>query len=285
MPTFPDGITYGEDDAIPEFKDLFELLIETPMYKKFRLTQDSENTLHFLRNERVKIDYYCPHCGRDRMFTNIGGLQSQRLSRQQIYAPGDITFLMSCAYDKKHVCRFVIYLAEGYIEKIGQKPSYADLKKSELKQYKNILKGSDYAEMNKAYGLISHDAAIGAFVYLRRVFERVISRTEERARREDQSINVSGQRMVEKIQTLKRWLPNVLYENRAVYSILSKGVHELEEEECSRYYPALNAALLLILEYESHLIEEAKRVEQVKVEIARVANLLERAEPKSEQVQ
>ncbi len=52
----------------------------------------------------------------------------------------------------------------------------------------------------------------------------------------------------EKIALLKNFLPKILVENKEAYSILSKGVHELKENECLDSFELLLSTIELILE-------------------------------------
>lgn len=54
--------------------------------------------------------------------------------------------------------------------------------------------------------------------------------------------------MDEKVNFLNEYLPSQLVEMKAVYGILSKGVHELSERECLTYFPALKLSITLILD-------------------------------------
>lgn len=47
---------------------------------------------------------------------------------------------------------------------------------------------------------------------------------------------------------LRGHLPEFMAEHPELYSILSKGVHELTEEECARELPMLRQAIELIME-------------------------------------
>jgi len=57
----------------------------------------------------------------------------------------------------------------------------ADIAIDEMRQkYRLVLRGDNWAELYKAVGLAAHGEGIGSFVYLRRVFERLIrSRFDE----------------------------------------------------------------------------------------------------------
>ncbi|MGE7954793.1 hypothetical protein [Lysinibacillus xylanilyticus] len=54
--------------------------------------------------------------------------------------------------------------------------------------------------------------------------------------------------MDDKIKLLQNKLPEVLIENRAVYGIMSKGIHELSEDECLALFPDVKLGIELILD-------------------------------------
>ena len=43
------------------------------------------------------------------------------------------------------------------------------------------------------------------------------------------------------------YLPEVLINNTTIYGILSKGIHELSEEECRKYFPVVKECIYQIL--------------------------------------
>lgn len=53
--------------------------------------------------------------------------------------------------------------------------------------------------------------------------------------------------MVERIKMLQGYLPDVLIKNTTIYGILSKGIHELSEEECREYFPVVKECIHQIL--------------------------------------
>ena len=53
--------------------------------------------------------------------------------------------------------------------------------------------------------------------------------------------------MVERIKMLQGYLPDVLIKNTTIYGILSKGIHELSEEECREYFPVVKECIYQIL--------------------------------------
>ncbi len=139
---------------------------------------------------------------------------------------------------------------EYYYMKVGQSPSIADLHISKLKDYDKVLPKDKLKEITKAIGLAANGVGIGSFVYLRRVFEFLIEEAHKAAKsdsdwKEDEYIK---NRMTEKIDLLKHHLPNFLVENRSMYSILSLGIHELDENECLMHFDALKVGIEFILD-------------------------------------
>lgn len=63
----------------------------------------------------------------------------------------------------------------------------------------------------------------------------------------------------EKIRLSKDKLPSFLVENTKIYSILSKGIHELDEEECKSFFPILRTAIEIVLDEEIEQKEKEKK--------------------------
>tara|TARA_Y100000815_G_scaffold119339_1_gene107605 strand:+ start:1882 stop:2193 length:312 start_codon:yes stop_codon:yes gene_type:complete len=81
-------------------------------------------------------------------------------------------------------------------------------------------------------------------------------------------------RMNEKISALSSTLPAALVKNRAAYGILSKGIHELSEDDCRAFFPVVKAAIVQILEQELRAKEEAKAEAQLQREVEAIATRL-----------
>jgi hypothetical protein len=120
-----------------------------------------------------------------------------------------------------------------------------------------------YAELNRGIGLATHGVGIGAFVYLRRIFEDLIYEAYDQAKQKEKlkDEDFLKSRMDEKILILKNHLPEFLVKNRIIYSILSKGVHELTDKECLSIFSPLKLAIELILDDK---IEKKKREDKIK---------------------
>jgi hypothetical protein len=86
-------------------------------------------------------------------------------------------------------------------QKIGQFPSLADTANDAAKLYSKVMEDEDRRELSRAVGLAAHGVGIGSFVYLRRVFERLIDRRFKASGLAEDGYN--GLRMDEKIQFLR----------------------------------------------------------------------------------
>lgn len=62
-----------------------------------------------------------------------------------------------------------------------------------------------------------------------------------------------------KIKNLEGYLPKFVLEHRYIYSILSKGIHELSEQDCLNYFDLLKESIFIILDEEIRRVEEKKR--------------------------
>jgi hypothetical protein len=74
--------------------------------------------------------------------------------------------------------------------------------------------------------------------------------------------------MGERIELLKDELPEFLVENKAMYSILSKGIHELSEEECLTAFPILKVGIEIILDVKLEAAKKEKKLAEAKKAIA-----------------
>ena len=165
---------------------------------------------------------------------------------------------MQCTAPDEH--KFIIcfhYTPNGKLLKFGQNPSIVDFQKH-LSYYKKYLKKEDVKELSRAIGLKAHGIGIGSFVYLRRIFEKIIYEKYKEMPEESKLLDVdfNKKRMNEKIVYLKEHLPEFLVRNSSLYGILSKGIHELSDKECLQYFDIVNNAITLILKEEAEMQDE-----------------------------
>jgi hypothetical protein len=152
--------------------------------------------------------------------------------------------------------------------KVGQWPSLADLSSERVGRYRAVLSEKQYGEFNRGVGLHAHDVGIGSFVYLRRIFEDLVEEAHAKAKVDaawDEDVFLRNQhRMEDQIKLLSAHLPRTLVENRALYSILSEGIHDLEEEECAALFPVVRNAIEMILDEKIAEREKTRREKETK---------------------
>ena len=78
-------------------------------------------------------------------------------------------------------------------------------------------------------------------------------------------------RVPEKIKILKDYLPDIISSNAKIYGIVSKGIHELSEEECINYFPVLQEALFLILRQWSQKRKEKETIQKIEASLSVIA--------------
>lgn len=160
------------------------------------------------------------------------------------------------------------------ISKVGQYPSVADFHIGQVHKYDKVLPKDKMREFTKAIGLAANGVGIGSFVYLRRIFEYLVFEAHEVAKSKNPSFDktafTSG-RMNEKIQMLSGYLPDYLVEHHAIYGILSKGIHELGEEECKKYFPVLKASIELILDEKLEAYQKEMRKKEIGNALSQIA--------------
>jgi hypothetical protein len=250
-------------ETLPAAEDLAFL---HPLYSQIE-TSNFTFLLKLKRGMSFRFDMYCVGCGREATFavaSKYAGTLSHEVARQE----GEFTTEAACT---RAGHRYVAYMNyhDGKVTKVGQFPSVADIQGAEIRRYKSLLRDGYFAELSRAIGLASHGVGIGSFVYLRRIFEKLIwDHHADRAAASGEIDGFATKRMDEKIKALGDALPEALVENAAAYSILSKGIHELTEEECKLYFPIVKAAIINILEDDYQARERAAASRKVAEEVA-----------------
>lgn len=86
-------------------------------------------------------------------------------------------------------------------------------------------------------------------------------------------------RMDEKIGALSNDLPPTLVKNKAIYGVLSKGLHELNEQTCRKFFPVVRAAIIQMLEQDLQAKNAADSAKVLEREIQRVTAELQGNSP------
>jgi hypothetical protein len=172
---------------------------------------------------------HCGICNNTRPFRypfsrgSGAGLPPEQVVHARIY---HCHFACTGCQNESFSCWVKISLTpETWAQKVGQYPSVADLHSAKIKRYRKVLSPEDYRELNRAVGLAAHGVGIGAFVYLRRIFERLIEEARQIARHDsewDEALFLRS-RMPEKIVLLASHLPSFLVKTNPFTAYSVKG--------------------------------------------------------------
>lgn len=250
----------GKKKSIDQLESAEVFFRETPLYASFSLT-DENNRITYGSISRFNdyLNCYCPWCKDNSVFRPeprpivIGGVGKSGLSQlmtSHTIQPEIKTILLFCSRDSQHQLQFVIKCDGQRFSKIGQDPSIVELQKPNLAKYRKVLGDELHNELVRAVGLSAHGVGIGAFVYLRRIFESLIEAAHQREMLNPNwnEEEFQRRRVVEKIGMLHHQLPKFLVENAKLYGILSKGIHELSEDQCLGYFTIVRSGIELILD-------------------------------------
>jgi hypothetical protein len=284
------------------FPEKTHFLLDFSLYEKIEFTiDDLEYVINTIFNDDI-IDCYCSDCGKESTFhpekngatvqhpvkpifnrvkNNTLSFEHQEAINitqlfEQFTNPMKYFYIQQfykCTRNSEHKLYFSFLVNGNKLQKVGQFPSLADLNQIEVKKYRGLLGKEKYLELSKGIGLIAHGVGIGSFVYLRRIFEHLIQEaaTEASANIQDwDDQGFSTMRMDEKIKSLSSFLPNFLVENRNLYGILSKGVHELSEDECKEIFPHVKLGIELILDEKLAHEEKKRKIKLAKLSLSKI---------------
>ena len=243
----------------PDLPSAKEICLSVPLYEQFQYDNEKTNGFFTIEQFDGTLDFHCPECGQHSVFT----VRKNDYDTNSHYSNYIFSLLFHCSRNKVHQALFVFRTHKGILQKIGQIPSLADLALPDLRKYLQVLGEERFKELARAIGLTTHGVGVGAFVYLRRIFESLIEGAHADASKDSgwDEDAYTRSRMDERIGLLKDHLPNFLVQNRSLYSILSVGVHTLSETECLAAFPAVRLAIELILD---DLLEQHERQAKLK---------------------
>lgn len=261
-------------------------LLKLPLYSPVELG-DIHAAIEAISLFENSMDTFCPECQQNATFVGAISTSAQNINQEQqrririrqmggrVHNAWDVPFFIKSIVctRARHIVNFHFTHNENSIIKTGQYPSLADMATGDTSQYIKVLGKERLHELNKAIGLAAHGVGIGAYVYLRRVFESLIEDAHQKAKSE-QGWNEDGYqpaRMKEKVAMLKGWLPSFIVEHPQLYGILSLGVHELTEADCLKNFEALKSAILVVAEEKMHEIQQEARYREASQAIVSIS--------------
>lgn len=265
-----------------------DLLVNRGLYDAIDIAVDDlvEMQKYLSKSEYTdnNIDCYCVDCETDRVFEYINCEVREETGVIRMNVFDDMTgqrrkpkpdeafreFLnrrysltYRCTRERTHTIIFDLITTDNQIVKVGQYPSFADMVIPEIKKYRTIL-GKQYREFSRAIGLFANGIGIGSYVYLRRIIESLVF---DKFAQISTDLSISEDAFYklhfdEKIDALSASLPDLLVSNKNLYGIVSKGVHELSEEECLEMFPCIRTGIELILDDILTEKEKAKKAKE-----------------------
>ena len=267
-----------EDESTEEKLTLEYFFFRLPIYHSVKITEANWNTflqiLFVARGQygEDSVEGYNPFKGLDSTFK---GYRSVGESSEYISEYGGVhRIAIICKRYGDVLDYFIRYSPDtGMLTKVGQYPSAADFHIHKIKKYRKLLGEEKSREFTRAIGGAANGIGIGSFVYLRRIFESLIleakvSAIENGFIKEKDYSDAFG--MDERIKLLKDFLPDFLVENRAIYAILSLGVHELDEKTCLKYFDPVRVGIEIILDKKLEAAKEEDKIADAKSKIASV---------------
>lgn len=258
-----------------------------------------------------RIDRYCPACKASTTWTITPSDSDKREASLESavvvggHGPGpkprnwadDFTLRFFCAREHMHQCT-LFFNVEGppiklvlenkmakkeeqkplpptVVMKIGQYPSLSDIQLGTLKEYEEGMSVQQRKEFVRAINTSAHGFNVAACVHYRRVFESVLFEARDAMMKDTGRADwpeFDRLRTDEKIAEVRAYLPQFMVDHPHLYSILSKGVHELTEEECGEAMPTLRQSIELMLQDKVDAIRREKRRQSASAMLARTVD-------------
>ena len=263
---------------------------------------DSSESFVFGENCQIGIDCYCDNCKESKVFlirqadmTNImsdfGAILKDSYSKaakkgkdyNQTFKSyfnkylGNFELTLTCGKCNSRLFFFYV-VHDGVLEKINTFPSLMQGLKEKYRRYTKLNNDrfNYYLELiTGAYLYYNSNSGIGSYCYLRRCIENYVNDyildnySEEEAK---QFIKLS---FPEKIKKIKAFIENEVLEFlKPLYNILSKGIHELDEETCKKSFELLKETIEYILDDKLAKIEKEKKRLMLKKQLEEKSNEL-----------
>ncbi|MEJ5049730.1 hypothetical protein WH221_07805 [Chryseobacterium culicis] len=257
-----------------------DLFFSLPLYQKIKLDKTHSELISDFFHYTYQIEGYNPSIGENTSFIIRRNRHFGTVTSNYEKYNGFHNIELVCVRTQELFKYFFILqsieieedIYESSLVKIGQYPSLADLEFSKLNKFSKVIDKPSLHEIKKAVGLAANGVGIGSYVYLRRVFENLIESKHQKSKilQGWDEAAYQAARMDDKILILKDHLPTILVSHRSIYGIVSKGIHELSENECLAYFQVLLDAIVMMLEEEFKLKEEEKRLADMKANLAKI---------------
>lgn len=247
--------------------EMAEFLGKYPCYKSQQIT--TTDMWKISNSTEIKVDLYCQKCKAEKTFIYHGYnfMNAMDLWRDKnrrgftgsVQTNVEIKYfplqkklfenieLKCCKCEEKY--NISLMIEDCKITKVGQYPSYGELCCAELDRYKSLYK--QFNELKYAVNCYSQGMSVGAFVYLRRILENLVE--EKYKTLNNKAVKDKFADKLKKVNKTFNIIPAQLDNvKNQIYVILSKGVHEYTNEECSEMFVYVKIIIELILDKMLH---------------------------------
>jgi hypothetical protein len=260
-----------------------QFFLETPLYTGISIEDEKDLAIFVNRKYSNMTEFhgYNPKQGLETTYT-VYGTDFLDFRKDCFNKDGYHRLELRCKRSTDVFQFYVHWNADNKtLMKIGQHPTVADFHLDSIKQYDKLLKKEKLREFTKAIGLAANGVGIGSFVYLRRIFEDLIYEAYgEYVKKHGELAEFNKKRMTEKINSLHDFLPEFLVENKELYGILSKGIHELDEKDCLAHFDAVKVGIEMILDEKLEQLNKKKKAEAARLKIQQAASAIAKPEEK-----
>ncbi len=253
-------------------KTLEDLFLKVPLFEKIEINEENMNLICSLQSTRTKvINIPCNKCNRKTTFNvevaHVDGIQFSYSGPVLNYPPAVKSYTMKCLVD--NTTYLALFKFNGNkVVKIAEYPESIKINNYKSNRYLKLLGEEKEIELKLSKILHSKCLGIGAMTYLRRIYEHIISEAHNKAKLKNNNKELYEERtkMSEKIDLLGTdYLPEIMVNNKEIYGILSKGIHELSEKECIENFPILFNSIEVILETKLMKdLEEKRKIDNTK---------------------
>lgn len=217
---------------------------------------------------------------------HIWGFVNQQILQEDLIERNYyLTYYISCNNNPTHLYSLNLLVRvqkdKLIVTKVGQYPTMLSVKGFDFDKYKKQLKRYDaYEDYKNADLSMANNFHAGAYTYLRRVYEKQLNYYVEK----DKPV-LTDNRTETKIKAVKSNFDPRIHEHlNNLYSILSIGIHELDEEESKDYYEYLKAMIDMQLQYEKAKDEEDKQTKSLSTKISNIVNALNKRKSKNDKI-
>lgn len=279
-----------EPESIYNDESLRTIVFEQGLYKfnPIKTTHDKKIIMNFFSKD-ISVNLFCVSCksqntfkipkpvsfngicNYDNSYVELNGYsKNDKINNDYDQFKGTKNFVFQCQINCSHTIIYTFLFENDYFVKIGQFPSNDMLLGEDLKKYRSLLSEEKYMELKKSNTLHFSGHNVGAFTYLRRIFEYIVNQKYEKHTKQLNNDNqLNDLSMKEKIDLIKPYLPQFLVDNQTfIYACVSEGIHNLSEEICEQQYECLYNSILLILREQL----EEKEMNKLKKELTKGLN-------------